>query len=147
VNFLTQDVVHFVDTGGCIACHRQGAALYGLSRSKAGGFTVDTSATTGIGAVANQLVAFQSGGSWGGVSNDSYGILGLAGYDAYVTTAYANNLVDAVDFALTIRNPDNVWTEDGFILPVNWGDIPATARIMIGLKQAKLRVDGAKAAA
>lgn len=91
INEVTADAVSFGQSQGCVACHRQGASLYGLAHSNASGFTVDLSDTTGIGVLASEIANDQyPGGYWLHAASQypnakgSYAMFGLAGYDAYV---------------------------------------------------------------
>jgi hypothetical protein len=150
VDFLVPDVVDWTNWNGCIACHRQGAALYGMAVAKNAGFTTNLSTGNGAGYVAEQIAQNQGpDGSWdwGSGLKSSYTLLGLAGYDAYVSTAYANNVVAGADWAVSVQDPDGHWWldfEDGVTAH---GDVTITGRFMVGIAQAKQRVDATKAAA
>ncbi len=152
-NYLARDVVRFSEANACMACHRQGAALFGLSTAYAAGYTVDTSPVNGLGFLADRVVADQGlGGLWAhglslfSVSKTSYAMLGLAGYDQFVSTAETPALTIAADFALTVQSEDGRWVEDHGQFPTTAGDVGATARIMIALRQAMTRVDAVRAA-
>src|SRR5687767_14629979 len=49
VRFLVPDAVTWDQNNNCNACHRQGAAMFGLANALASGYQVDTSDTTGLG--------------------------------------------------------------------------------------------------
>jgi hypothetical protein len=151
VNYLAPSVSQWTVDQGCIACHHQGSALYGLSIAKGSGFTIDMSPVTGAPFIAQAIVNDQdAGGSWlwGAPQKlkSSYNFYGLAGYDAYVSTAYSNNLVAASDWALTSQSADGRWVMDFEDGDTAHGDMTTTARFMVGLAQAMQRVDPAKAA-
>jgi hypothetical protein len=151
VNYLAPSVSQWTIDQGCIACHHQGSALYGLSLAKASGFTVDMSANMGAPFIAQAIVNDQdAGGSWlwGGPQKlkSSYNLYGLAGYDAYVSTAYSNNLVAGADWALTSQSADGRWVMDFEDGDTAHGDMTTTARFMVGIAQAIQRVDASKAA-
>jgi hypothetical protein len=151
VNYLAPSVSNWTINQGCIACHHQGSALYGLSIAKGTGFTIDMSSNLGAPFIAQAIVNDQdSGGSWlwGGPQKlkSSYNLYGIAGYDAFVSTAYSNNLVKGADWALTSQSADGRWVMDFEDGDTAHGDITTTARFMVGLAQAIQRVDPAKAA-
>jgi hypothetical protein len=152
VNYLTEDAVWWTQANQCVACHRQGAALFGLSQAKASGYAVDESDDYGLGYLAGFIQAGQSGaGNWvwsGGADNaqTAYAFFGLAGYDKNVNTRYSQALVRAADFVVTSQLADGRWAEDFGGQPVLWGDVGETTRMMIGLAQAKQRVDPVTAA-
>lgn len=167
VNFLTPDVVNWTNSHGCIACHRQGAATYALSAAVGSGYTVNMSNTNGLGYLAARIAASQgrsnqgtnfADGSWihdNGWplrnSKTSYAFFGLAGYDRYVSTQYSSNLVAAANWALTSQYTaggfwDGVWFEDHGAFATTYGHTPVTARMMVGIAQARQRVDSATAA-
>lgn len=161
INFLTQDVVGFDNgSGGCVACHRQGAALFGLAQAAATGYAVDLSASTGIGRLADTIAGWQdvgrdngwvAPGGWshfGGLNltTSSYAFFGLAAYDQYATTRYSSRLVDAASWSLTVQQPDGSWPEDYGAFPVNASTIESTSRFTFGLVQAARRVDAGLAA-
>lgn len=151
INYLVPDVVAFSRANSCQACHRQGAALFGASMAKAGGYTVNTSDSNGLGYLAIRAVQDQTpGGYWvldGGiyVSKTSYAFFGLAGYDQNVSTRFSQQLVKAAEWSLSVQQSNGRWIEEDKRLPTTYGDVPATARIMMGIAQAKARVDAATA--
>ena len=154
VDFVVPETVQWTSDMGCIACHRQGAPLYAASLAKgAGGFNVNMSTTNGLPKLAEYLVNDQdpSIGAWlwGGPNalKTSYVAFGLAGYDAYVSTLYSNNLVKAADFMLSQQQSDGRWIMDFEDGVTAHGDMTVTARYMVAITQAKLRVDATKAAA
>lgn len=167
-NFLTPDVVNWTNSHGCIACHRQGAAVFALANAVGRGYSVNTSDANGLGYLASRIAASQGisnqgtnyrDGSWlhdNGWplrnSKSSYAFFGLAGYDRYVSTRYSSNLVAAANWAMTSQYTgggfwDGVWFEDHGAFATTYGHTPVTARIMVGIAQAKERVDSATAAA
>lgn len=153
IGYVLPDATQFGITEGCVACHHQGGTLFGVSSAKAANFTVDMTTALGLPALAAQVANDQfSDGHWdinGGQTNakTSYSFFGLAGYDAYVATTYSNNLVKAADYALTAQAGGGQWYEDHGSLPTTFGDVASTARYMVGMAQAKERVDPSKAAA
>jgi hypothetical protein len=152
VDFLVPDVVNFTNANNCIACHRQGAALFALSMAKATGFAVNLDPVAGTPHIAQAIASDQQqDGHWdwnpGPILKSSYNFYGLAGYDANVSTAFSSNLVEASDWALTAQQPDGHWPMDFEDGRTAHGDMTTTARFMVGLAQAKERVDGNKAAA
>jgi RHS repeat-associated protein len=155
VNFLTPDVVNWTKQNSCIACHRQGASLYALSNAKSRGYAVDTSKTTGIGFIAQRINdEQQQDGRWThfgsfDYAKTSYAFFGMSGYDKFVGTEYSRNLVSAANWAISrqiMSGPYGYWIEDHGLFPTTYGTIPVTARMMVGIAQAKQRVDSATAA-
>lgn len=153
VDFVVPETVQWTTDQGCIACHRQGAPLYAASLAKgAGGFNVNMNATTGLPKLAEYLVNDQDPGTGSWLFGDpnalktSYVAFGLAGYDAYVSTLYSNNLVKAADYMLTTQQSDGRWIMDFEDGETAHGDMTVTARYMVAIAQAKLRVDANKAA-
>ncbi len=152
VDFLVPDVVAFTNDWGCVACHRQGAALYGISLAKGAGFSVSLDPVAGTPSIAQAIVTDQQSTGywdWGGPNDlkSSYNFYGLAGYDKYVSTSFSDRLVAAADWALTSQQPDGQWImdfEDGYTAH---GDVTTTARFMVGIAQAVDRVDLNKATA
>jgi hypothetical protein len=156
VNFLTNDAVTWTKTPGneCAACHRQGAALFALSLSKSSGYTVDPSATNGIGFLAGKIAADQeSGGTidgrWSHGNNGlwqhtkgSYALFGLAAYDRYVSTQFSSSIIRGARYAVSIQQADGRWLDDFHSFPVIWGDVSSTARFLYGIAQAKRRASG-----
>jgi LruC domain-containing protein len=154
-NYLIVDVYNFDAANGCQACHRQGAAIYGLSVALAQGYAINTNDTNGLGRLATRAVADQSSpGYWthGGSftrSKTSYAVMGLAGYDKYVNTRYSGDLIEAANWLLsaqTISGTQGYWTEDHGSYPTTYGHVPVTARNILGLVQAQQRVDSNTAA-
>ncbi len=151
LDYLLPDVVAFSNVNGCQACHRQGAALFGAATGKARGYTVNTSDANGLGYLAMHAVNDQqSDGRWShaGVhenSKTSYAFFGLAGYDAAVSTRYSEQLVKAAEWSLRSQSASGYWLEDHGSFPTTHGHMPVTARMMMGIAQAKNRVDSATA--
>lgn len=159
VNFLSVDVGNWVAANGCAACHRAGGALYGLTSAKANGYDMNVVTSNGrtnhgnMDFVAMRVKAEQlANGSWTHPGNlytrtkTSYAAFSLAGYDAFVNTQYSNAVVSAANWALANQQSNGRWVEDHGTYPTTYGNIPVTARLMVALEQAKLRVDPAKAA-
>ncbi|WP_245768993.1 choice-of-anchor A family protein [Stigmatella aurantiaca] len=150
MNYLVPDVAGFSRSNGCVACHRQGAALFAAASSQAAGYAVDASESSGLGYVSTFIQQRQwPSGQWEGpgeVDPSGYALFGLAGYDKWVSTRYSQQLVKAVEWALPRQQPNGAWISDYLVFPVNYGNVQATARIMTGIAQAKARVDSAKAA-
>jgi choice-of-anchor A domain-containing protein len=150
LNYLVPDVTSFSRSSGCVACHRQGAALFAAASSQAAGYAVDASETSGIGYISTYIQHYQlPSGKWDGpgeVDPSGYALFGLAGYDKWVSTRYSQQLVKAVEWALPRQQANGAWISDYLALPVNYGHVQATARIMTGIAQAKARVDSVKAA-
>jgi hypothetical protein len=162
INFLSADVRDWtVSQGGCAACHRVGAALYGVASAKGNGYDMAAVTYNGqtnqanLDVIASLTAADQNvDGSWahggfGGAwpnTKTSYAVFGLAGYDAFVNTQYSNNLVNAARWALGTQDAAGFWLEEFRTLPTQWGNGPVTARMMVALAQAKQRVDPASAA-
>ena len=154
-NYLIQDVYNFDAANACQACHRQGAAIYGLSVALAQGYAVNTNDSNGLGRLATRAVADQSSpGYWthGGSftqSKTSYAVMGLAGYDKYVSTRYSGDLVEAANWlvaAQSVSGAQGWWPEDHGSYPTTYGHVPVTARNILGLVQAQARVDSNTAA-
>ncbi|NOJ80205.1 ABC transporter substrate-binding protein [Myxococcus xanthus] len=160
INFLSADVVHWTQENNCVACHRQGAVVYGLSSARANGYDMNAVVGNGRTNLANlELLAQRirndqlANGSWihEGTAfryeKTSFSVFGLAGYDENVSTQYSNALVNAANWALTTQEPSGRWPSDHAHFPVDHGSVSTTARIMTGMAQAKQRVDPARAAA
>jgi RHS repeat-associated protein len=155
VNFLTPDVINWTKQNSCIACHRQGASLYALSNAKSRGYAVDTSKETGLGFIAQRINDEQQpDGRWThfgsfDYAKTSYAFFGMSGYDKFVGTEYSRNLVSAANWTINrqiISGPYGYWIEDHGLFPTTYGNVPVTARMMVGIAQAKQRVDSATAA-
>ncbi len=151
INYLVPDVVKFSRDNKCQACHRQGAALFGASVAKSSGYKVDyveeNSKVLGLDYLANHAAADQlSDGSWihegthYQVSKTSYAFFGLAGYEQ-VSTRYSRELVKAATWSLKSQQTNGRWIEEHKSLPTTYGDVPATARIMMGIARARKYVD------
>ncbi|XXF79923.1 ABC transporter substrate-binding protein [Myxococcaceae bacterium GXIMD 01537] len=153
VNFLSADVAVWTAGNGCAACHRQGAALFGMSNAKSNGYDMSVFASNGksnfdnLQYIAQQLRNFQRvNGGWDSDSNTSYSSFGLAGFDQYVSTQHSSSLVMAANYAVAMQRADGKWIEEDGRYPTAYGNVGVTARIMVALAQAKQRVDPAKAA-
>lgn len=160
INFLSADVYNWtVDpVNNCIACHRQGAAVYGLANARSTGYDMNVVTSNGrtnqanleyLGArIRNDQLA---NGSWlhQGLyfrnEKTSFSMFGLAGYDQNVSTQFSSGLVAAANWALATQVAGQ-WASDHAHFPVDHGSVPTTARIMAGIAQAKQRVDPARAA-
>lgn len=152
INYLVPDVVQFSKANSCQACHRQGAALFGASVAKTSGYIVDLGDNTGLGYLADHAVKDQTKagapghGSWihegthYQVSKTSYAFFGLAGYEQ-VSTRLSEQLVHAANWSLTSQQTGGQWIEEHQSLPTTYGDVPATARIMMGIARARKYVD------
>ncbi|MBL0692403.1 Ig-like domain-containing protein [Comamonas sp. JC664] len=160
INFLSSDVVHWTQENNCVACHRQGAVVYGLSSARANGYDMNAVVSNGRTNLANlELLAQRirndqlANGSWiheGSAfryEKTSFSVFGLAGYDQNVSTQYSASLVNAANWALTTQEASGRWPSDHAHFPVDHGSVSTTARIMTGIAQAKQRVDPARAAA
>ncbi|QSQ21525.1 ABC transporter substrate-binding protein [Pyxidicoccus parkwayensis] len=158
INFLSADVVNWTNANGCVACHRQGAVVFGMSNAKANGYDMNFVASNGqtnannLSALALRIKNDQlANGSWihEGVNfrneKTSFSTFGLAGYDQNVSTQYSASLVAAANWALTTQSAGR-WPSDHANFPVDHGSVQTTARIMTGIAQSKQRVDPAKAA-
>jgi len=150
VNYLTPDVVNWTKAGQtCAACHRQGAAVAGLATAAGSGYNVNQSNFTGLGYLAQILASAQEPSGIWSLSNDgiyqnttsSYALFGLSQYDRFVNTRFSQNLVSGVEALLPHQQADGRWVEEFGAFPVNAGDAPVTARIMVAIAQAKERVD------
>ena len=142
VDFLTPDVVNWSKNMNCLACHRQGGALFALSTAHHSGYTVDLG-ENGIGYLSHAIAADQQASgawSWNMHAQSGYAFFGLAAYDKNVATTYSDNLVKAAVFALADQAADGKWTDD-FGGPTTAGAVGTTARYMVGVAQAKQRVD------
>lgn len=67
INFMVPDAIAFTQANQCLSCHRQPDTLISASISAQllPGITLDTSATTGTGYIANLIISQQQGdGSW-----------------------------------------------------------------------------------
>lgn len=159
INFLSADVATWTNANNCVACHRQGAVVYGMASARANGYDMNAvvannrTNTQNLELLAQRIKTDQlANGSWlhEGLyhrnEKTSFSTFGLAGYDQNVSTQYSASLVAAANWALTSQEPSGRWPSDHTLFPVDHGNVPTTARIMTGLAQAKLRVDPAKAA-
>ncbi|RKH38839.1 Ig-like domain-containing protein [Corallococcus sicarius] len=160
IHFLSADVANWTTSQNCIACHRQGAAVFGLSSAKANGYNMAQPTTNGrtiqgnLDFLAGRIKADQRpGGNWlheGSIypnEKTSWASFGLAGFDQYMSTQYSSALVMAANWAVGIQQASGRWPEDHVSFPVDYGSVPLTARFIVTLAQAKQRVDPAKAAA
>ncbi|WP_246357063.1 Ig-like domain-containing protein [Pyxidicoccus fallax] len=158
INFLSADVVHWTQENNCVACHRQGAVVYGMANAKANGYDMNFVAANGrtnqqnLDFLAGRIRTDQlANGSWihdGRFYRNektSFSVFGLAGYDQNVSTQYSSALVAAANWALLIQTGGR-WQSDHASFPVDHGSVSTTARLMTGLAQAKQRVDPAQAA-
>ncbi|RYZ40720.1 MAG: ABC transporter substrate-binding protein [Myxococcaceae bacterium] len=159
IHFLSSDVANWTTSENCIACHRQGAAVFGLSSAKANGYNMAQVTSNGRTIQANldllgaRIKADQQpSGNWLHSSppypnsKTGWASFGLAGFDQYVSTQYSSSLVMAANWALTTQQSSGRWVEDHNSFPVNYGNVSLTARYLVSLAQAKQRVDPAKAA-
>ena len=159
INYLSADVAVWTTQNTCVACHRQGAVVYGMANAKANGYDMNFVAANGqtnqqnLDFLAGRIRTDQlANGSWihEGAHHrnekSSFSIFGLAGYDQNVSTQYSPSLVAAADWAVLTQEVTGRWVSDHSSFPVDYGSVPTTARIMTGLAQAKQRVDPAKAA-
>lgn len=159
VNFLSADASDWTRIFGCTSCHRHGAALFGLAAAGANGYDLD--AITYNGRTNRENVEFLAGriqgeqradgswiheGNWYPNAKSSYSAFGLAGYDMYLGTRYADALVRAADWAVSTQAQTGQWREDFPFAPVGYGNVGVTARLMTAVGQARQRVDPAKAA-
>lgn len=160
IQFLSSDVANWTTSQNCIACHRQGAAVFGLSSAKANGYNMAQATSNGrtiqgnLDFLAERIKTDQKpAGNWlhegSAYPNEktSWASFGLAGFDQYVSTQYSSALVMAANWALGIQQASGRWPEDHINFPVDHGSVPLTARFIVTLAQAKQRVDPAKAAA
>ncbi|MFP2924515.1 Ig-like domain-containing protein [Pyxidicoccus sp. 3LG] len=160
INFLSADVVTWTQApaNNCVACHRQGAVVYGMASAQANGYDMSVVAANGQTNQANLQYLAQrirtdqlANGSWLHLGSSfrnektSYSVFGLAGYDQNVSTQHSASLVAAANWALPVQVSGR-WASDHADFPVDHGSVPTTARIMTGLAQAKQRVDPARAA-
>ncbi|MBZ4419105.1 Ig-like domain-containing protein [Myxococcus sp. RHSTA-1-4] len=159
INFLSADVATWTTTNNCVACHRQGAVVYGMASARANGYDMNVVAANGatnqqnLDFLATRIRTDQlANGSWihSGTSfrneKTSFSTFGLAGYDQNVSTQYSSALVAAANWALSTQEASGRWASDHANFPVDHGSVPTTARIMTGIAQAKQRVDPARAA-
>ncbi|QSQ11990.1 Ig-like domain-containing protein [Myxococcus landrumensis] len=159
INFLSADVVTWVNENNCAACHRVGASTYGMAAARANGYDMTVVAANGRTNQANLETLGQRirneqlpDGSWIHTGNafrnekTSFATFGLAGYDQNVSTQYSASLVAAANWALATQEPSGRWVSDHASYPVDHGSVPTTSRIMTGIAQAKQRVDPARAA-
>nr|BDT38764.1 Ig-like domain-containing protein [Myxococcus sp. MH1] len=159
INFLSSDVATWVSANGCAACHRVGASTFGLAAARANGYDMSVVVSNGrtnqynLEFLGQRIKTEQlANGSWihEGTSfrneKTSYSTFGLAGYDQYVSTQYSAGLVAAANWALLTQEASGRWPSDHANFPVDHGSVPTTARIMVGIAQAKQRVDPARAA-
>jgi len=151
-DFLNPDTVNWTKSQGCIACHRQGAPVFGLSSAYKSGYSVNLDATVGLGYTAKALVdAQEADGRWThfgsfDYSKTSYAWFGIAGFDKFVATTYSTQLTRGADWAVLHQYPDGSWPEDHGAFPATYGYVPVTARMTVALVQAKNRVDTVTAA-
>ncbi|WP_163999196.1 Ig-like domain-containing protein [Pyxidicoccus caerfyrddinensis] len=159
INFLSADVTNWTNANNCVACHRQGAVVYGMANAKANGYDMNVvvgnnrTNTQNLEFLAQRIKVDQlANGSWihEGTSfrneKTSFSTFGLAGYDQNVSTQYSAGLTAAANWALTTQEASGRWPSDHANFPVDHGSVPTTARVMTGIAQAKQRVDPAKAA-
>ncbi|WP_375755587.1 Ig-like domain-containing protein [Corallococcus exercitus] len=159
IQFLASDVANWTTHENCIACHRQGAAVFGMSSAKANGYNMAQTTANGrtlqenLDAISFRIKSDQlPSGHWlyQGASfpnsKTGWASFGLAGFDQYVSTQYSSVLVMAANWALGMQQSSGRWNEDHNGTPVNHGNVPITARYIVALAQAKQRVDPAKAA-
>jgi hypothetical protein len=150
--FLATDVVQWsegVPRTYCAACHRHGISLFGLSQAKLHGYDVTTplgdERVDAVEYIAQVIARTQQGdGRWhtdagAAVSTTSYALFGAAGYDLYVSNgALASTMIRGADWAIPRQEPDGQWYEDnGGYRPPDWGTVATTARMMIGIAQAR----------
>jgi hypothetical protein len=152
IDYLVPDARAFASANSCQACHRQGAALFGASVAKAGGYAVDPRGAPSLDDLAQRAVADQQpDGSWVHektyyrVSKTSYAFFGLTGYDQHVSTRFSQNLVTAAEWSLAQQQSDGRWIEEHNSQPTTYGDVQATARLMMGIAQARAHVDASAA--
>ncbi|NTX10599.1 hypothetical protein HUA76_07355 [Myxococcus sp. CA056] len=159
LDFVSADAVGWSGIFGCTACHRHGAALYGLAHAGASGFDLEAVTRNGrtnrenMETMARDLQAQQEpDGSWIHErihyrnARSSYSAFGLAGYDAKVGTRYTEALVRAADWAVSTQELSGRWVEDFPFEPVGASNVGITARLMTAVAQARERVDPARAA-
>jgi hypothetical protein len=159
INFLSADVAHWTTENNCVACHRQGAVVYGMASARANGYDMGVVVANGrtnqqnLDFFAQRIRTDQlADGSWihDGASfryeKTSFSTFGLAGYDQNVSTQYSESLVAAANWALLHQQASGRWPSDHANFPVDHGSVPTTARLMTGLARAKQSVDPAKAA-
>lgn len=162
-NYLVADAVAFAKANNCQACHRQGAAIFGLSEALSNGYTIDEGDTNGVGLMAVQNVGHQGpfrgaplGRYWhtGGPnyyqnSTSSYSGYGLAGYDRYVSTRFSADLVEAADDAVlrqTVSGSLGWWAEEHHHFPTTFGYVQNNARHIEVLAAARARADSSRQA-
>ncbi len=151
VDFLTPDVIDFTNTNQCVACHRQGAALYGLSLAKGAGFNVSSDLSAGIPSIAATVVNDeQSAGWWIGVVRTTSRPATIF-MVSRVTTRTSRRLIRTSWLpqrigAISIQQSDGHWIMDFEDGQTAHGDVTVTARFMVGIAQAMQRVDANKAA-
>ena len=159
IQFLSADVANWTTSQNCIACHRQGAAVFGLSSAKANGYNMAQATSNGrtiqgnLDLLGSRIKTDQKpAGNWlheGTLypnEKTSWASFGLAGFDQYVSTQYSSALVMAANWAVSVQQASGRWPEDHINFPVDHGSVPLTARFLVTLSQAKQRVDPAKAA-
>lgn len=163
-NYLVTDAVAFAKANDCQACHRQGAAMFGLSEALSNGYTIDEGDANGLGLLAVQNIRHQgpfrnapTGRYWhtGGPSNyqnstSSYSGYGLAGYDRDVSTRFSSDLVEAADDAVlrqTVSGNLGWWAEEHHHFPTTFGYVQNTARHIDVLRAARARADTTRQAA
>ncbi|MCP3165874.1 Ig-like domain-containing protein [Myxococcus qinghaiensis] len=159
LDFVSADAVTWSGIFGCTACHRHGAALYGLAHAGASGFDLDAVTRNGrtnrenMETMAREIQEQQEpDGSWIHErihyrnARSSYAAFGLAGYDAKVGTRYSDALVRAADWAVSTQELSGRWVEDFPFEPIGASNMGITARLMTAVAQARERVDPAKAA-
>ncbi len=163
-NYLVSDAVAFAKANDCQACHRQGAAMFGLSEALSNGYTIDEGDANGLGLLAVQNIRHQgpfrnapTGRYWhtGGPSNyqnstSSYAGYGLAGYDSAVSTRFSSDLVEAADDAVlrqTVSGSLGWWAEEHHNFPTTFGYVQNAARHIEVLRAARARADATRQAA
>jgi hypothetical protein len=159
IQFLASDVANWTTQENCIACHRQGAAVFGMSSAKANGYNMAQNTANGrtiqqnLDSLTARIKTDQlPAGNWihqGSAypnSKTGWASFGLAGFDQSVSTQYSSALVMAANWAVARQQTNGRWLEDHSGTPVNHGNVPITARYIVTLAQAKQRVDPAKAA-
>lgn len=129
-NWAVADAANFTNANGCIACHRQGATVYGASISSHRGVQLSSAALANNDFLAKALAgAQQPGGNWthyGSYVNakSGYALYGLAGYTQYSgSTAYLPNLESGVRWAMGAVYP---FGDGSVYLPQDHGSVPTT---------------------
>lgn len=162
-NYLVSDAVAFAKGNNCQACHRQGAAMFGLSEALSNGYTIDEGDANGLGRLAVQNVQHQGpfrgapvgrywhtgGPSYYQNSTSSYSGYGLAGYDRYVSTRFSTDLVEAADDAVlrqTVVGNLGWWAEEHHHFPTTFGYVQNAARHIDVLRAARARADSSRQA-